>query len=225
MMSQQQLFAYCPQALYGDGCTDSTCPLIHDAKYCRPCGVLCSPASTYKTHISSPAHDKVLARQVIWRHCPVCDIVITAGVDVWALHIAGRRHRNNATRVGVKPASVTSTVPPKHAPALMLCEACDLTINVYAWETHVNGRQHQVHERHAKFRHAFEQAARDRDDVKVSHGESGLDFGVISLDTATSGLHGILSLSAIGSDPITLLSVEIFSQNRSQNAGAPYAYH
>ncbi|KAI0691004.1 P-loop containing nucleoside triphosphate hydrolase protein [Cerioporus squamosus] len=208
----QVLFAYCPQALYGSGCSDSSCPLLHDAKYCKLCAVICEPASAYEGHLQSSAHTKKSTRKALWQYCTLCRIPITA--EVWSIHVAGRKHHRHAASRGIDPNAVEPTDPPRNEPSLRYCEHCDLTLNLESWAAHTNGANHRTQEKHAAFQTAFEQATRHRDGVYVSHVD-GLDFGVVSIDAARQGLGAHILVETEDATPVSVTSLDIYSRFRT----------
>ncbi len=209
----QVLFAYCPQALYGSGCSDFSCPLIHDAKYCRLCAVICQPASAYEAHIQSSEHRRKSAARLYWKYCTLCRIPITT--EAWSVHIAGRKHQGQAASRGIDPIAVLPIDPPGDEPTLRYCEQCDFTLNLDAWGSHINGEKHRTQARHAAFRSAFEKATRGRAGVEVSHVD-GLDFGVVSIDAARQGLHAQISVKTpTNATPISVTSLDIYSRFRA----------
>ncbi len=209
----QALFAYCPQSLYGTGCTDRACTLVHDAKYCQLCAVICEPASSYNDHVDSIQHKKSLERPC-WVHCPICNISVTDRPEVWGVHIAGRPHRQHAIRNGVEPDSVRPISPPANAARLKRCDLCNIVLDITAWESHSAGRWHRIHEQHAAYKAAFVRASQDREGVSVSHAGDGVDFGIVTLPVAKKGVQSEFLVSTDGGASVTLVSADVISASR-----------
>ena len=206
----QALFTYCPQSLYGTGCTDPACTLVHDAKYCQLCAAICEPASSFNNHLNSTQHTKSLERPY-WVHCPVCNISETNKPDVWDIHAAGRPHKQAATQRGVQPDSVRPTSPPTDSPLLKRCDLCNITLHIIAWDSHIAGRRHKLQEQHMAYRSAFVRASQDRDGINVSHAEDGLDFGIVDSAAAKKGVQSELLVSTENGAPVTLVSTDVIS--------------
>lgn len=204
----QALFTYCPQSLYGTGCTDPACTLVHDAKYCQLCAVICQPASSYGSHLESPQHKKVLERPS-WIHCPLCNVSLPDQPTTWQAHVTGRPHKQRATRQGIEPNSIQPTSPPADSTRLKHCDFCDITVDINAWDSHVAGRLHKIQKQHAAFRAAFARASQDREGVNVSHAEEGLDFGIVDLVRAKKGVQSEFLVSTDNAASITLVSTDV----------------
>ncbi|RPD55533.1 P-loop containing nucleoside triphosphate hydrolase protein [Lentinus tigrinus ALCF2SS1-7] len=214
MATSTFLFAYCPQTLYGAGCSDPTCSLIHDAKYCDVCGVICQPAATYSTHISSQSHIKRVSN-TRWLHCPICRVSVI-GQHIWDSHVNGRLHLKTAKSRSVDPKLVQPTEPPLVTPGMRRCETCNVHIPDHNWTSHLSSRAHRNLEQHAAFRAAFELASHDKHGVSVSHAESGLDFGIVEVAEASRGLQGRLAISTDDHTSTTVVSAN-FIRSKSGN--------
>ncbi|KAI1789429.1 P-loop containing nucleoside triphosphate hydrolase protein [Ganoderma leucocontextum] len=185
----QVLFAYCPQTLYGAGCADPACTLVHDARWCKLCAVICEPASSYDKHLDSTQHKKALERPS-WVHCPLCKVSVIDRPEVWDIHIAGRPHRQRALQQHIEPDS--------------RCDFCNIVLDITAWESHMRVQ-------HAAYRVAFVRASQDREGVNVSHAEAGLDFGIVGLAAAKKGVQSDLLVSTDNHVSVTLVSADVVS--------------
>ena len=213
------LFAYCPQTLYGTGCNDTACSLIHDATYCDICGVICDPASSYDTHITSQKHLRRVA-QSNWLHCSLCGVTVQ-GQHIWDSHVKGRLHLKTAKRHHiVDPSSVQPSVPPSEGSSgVKHCETCNAHYHEVNWQAHLSSRMHHRLEQHYAFRGALERANKDQHGVRVSHGESGVDFGIIGIAQASSGLQERLLITTDKETSTAIVSAILIGGKSAKNHG------
>ncbi|TBU29420.1 P-loop containing nucleoside triphosphate hydrolase protein [Dichomitus squalens] len=219
----QVLFSYCPQTLYGEGCTDPDCTLIHDAKYCKLCAVICEPALAYESHCTTDAHIKQQNRPR-WLHCPICNVSLPTPGS-WSSHANGRAHQRCAVKRGLNPSLVKPVEPPSNSPQLRYCETCELTVAFDAWTVHRGGKSHRLREQHALFRASIGRATQDRG-VSVSH-EDGLDFGIVSLAVAKAGVNAEVVITTSTTSPVYEVLASIHSgiagKLRSKKIQSPFA--
>ncbi|KAI0945598.1 hypothetical protein AcW1_001783 [Taiwanofungus camphoratus] len=210
----------CPDALYSGGCVNTHCSLKHGAKLCEICGVICAPMSNYQAHTRSKGHREkasVAASSVsTWLRCPICNIKVS-GNTVWSQHIAGARHRQTAAKQGLSP-NVNPEDPDPLRANQKRCMLCNRIMLKSSWASHVEGQEHKRHESIATYKAAFEQAQNDKKGVTVSHGEGGIDFGVVGPQHSAS----IDALArTIVSSQVFIVRVNVFSA--SQNAVCPFS--
>ena len=204
----QVLFSYCPQALYGGGCTDSGCTLTHDAKYCQICAVICEPAAAYESHCATNAHLK-LRNRPRWLHCPICNVSLPTP-ESWTAHTNGRPHQRRASQQGLNADLVKPVDPPHDSPQLRYCELCSLRLAPDAWVAHMGGKSHRRREQHALFSASIRGGTQEQEGVSVSH-EDGLDFGIVSPTAAKDGVEAKIVIDSRSFSPIFEASTTMFS--------------
>ncbi|TFK80574.1 P-loop containing nucleoside triphosphate hydrolase protein [Polyporus arcularius HHB13444] len=93
---------FCPDVLYGTGCSDTSCIAEHDVILCELCIVVCSPASNYDSHIRGQSHRTNLQLATTLpgrlgaedlRRCTVCSFNIP--MDAWGIHLAAPAHKKH----------------------------------------------------------------------------------------------------------------------------------
>ncbi|KAH9948068.1 P-loop containing nucleoside triphosphate hydrolase protein [Amylocystis lapponica] len=182
--------AICPHQLYSGACTLDDCQLDHGAKFCDLCGIICSPASSFdshargKRHIERASFAAALASTSL--KCYLCDVSVN-GETNWSQHIAGAPHRKAAARYGVSPKirpEDPNAVPAGHK----RCTLCTRNIAKASWSSHLRGQYHLKLQRYANYKAAFEQAEKDKKGVTISHGDTGVDFGVVELTSSERGV-------------------------------------
>ncbi|KAI0691003.1 P-loop containing nucleoside triphosphate hydrolase protein [Cerioporus squamosus] len=142
----------------------------------------------------------------------VCDIQVLGPV-VWKDHILGGPHSRRSASHGVAPEDVQPVVPPESQ--YKSCALCKEAVPIRRWRGHVASASHTRREGHALLRSTFERSAQNRNGLSISHEDSGLDFGVVSLEDAIAGVQVNVSISA--STPASILRAEI-SRNVGQDA-------
>ncbi len=175
----------CHHLLYNGACHAHACPLNHDFKYCAICAVVCSPV-IFSSHENGRQHRVNLAARPdsSWLVCSVCDVRVS-GERCWYQHVSGAAHRTKAQTKGLKP-----TVLPRQAEVLdsYRCFTCTRVVHVNDWLTHLKSGLHKRLQNVAYKRLNIQQAAREQDGATVSHGEKGVDFGVVTRAVAQRGI-------------------------------------
>ncbi|ETW81077.1 hypothetical protein HETIRDRAFT_247149, partial [Heterobasidion irregulare TC 32-1] len=110
----------------------------------------------------------------------------------WEGHISGKRHRSRSKHIGVP-----INVQPEDAhvlPGKAYCEICDIVIYSSLWPAHLTGPAHKRREKFVAYKSAFDEASKDRHGVAMSHGELGVDFGIVELQDAKAGVQAELKI-------------------------------
>ncbi|KAI9061625.1 P-loop containing nucleoside triphosphate hydrolase protein [Trametes sanguinea] len=198
----------CPNQLFAGGCSQPNCPLLHHARFCDICSIVCVPATLWSSHISGRQHRARAATgssTVVL--CPICKVRLP-GETTWLEHISSTAHQNAAQAARVSP----SVCPrdPAH-PSNNFCLVCRRSIPTSSWAAHLRADGHQKAQRNALYRARFEQAERDRGGVSVAH-EDGLDFGIVSVDEARQGLKRRIAVNlAPDASRVLITKVETFA--------------
>ncbi|KAI0075957.1 P-loop containing nucleoside triphosphate hydrolase protein [Panus rudis PR-1116 ss-1] len=166
------------------------CQFRHDVLICSPCGAICMTNLNYQAHLRGKRHRKNTTGGGRVFQCTVCTLNVTEGQ--WEEHVGGEKHAGQAFLRGLDP-----DVEP--APAALhrdekLCTICDRIIQLGNWGSHIQGRSHMKMKRLVAFRSAFEEAEQNKHGVVVSHEEGGVDFGIVELDNAKSGVTSDLTI-------------------------------
>ncbi|KZT00672.1 P-loop containing nucleoside triphosphate hydrolase protein [Laetiporus sulphureus 93-53] len=181
----------CTQLLSTGACTLPSCPSSHDVHICRLCGVLCYTSNDYRAHLRGKVHKKkTLGRSVIY-HCSICNTNLHA--FGWITHVEGKRHKAHAKVQCVDPA----VEPEEEAtlPGHTFCNVCGINVRQSHWEFHLGSPSHVKKVLFTKYEAAVDEAEKNKHGVDVSHGEDGLDFGVVELQSASTGVRMTLSVS------------------------------
>lgn len=208
------LTQYCPAALYAGGCTTPGCRLLHTARLCQPCGVLCDTQYAYKRHTHKKAHRNNInanaSESTKLPFCVICERDI-GFLHVWNSHITGKHHRKAASRKGLSP-SIAAPEASQLARLAQYCSLCSLTLLKTHWAHHVQTVSHKRREAIAAHRGAFERAEEDKEGVVVAP-EGEVDFGVVQPDRSRGGVHKVLVLHlAAGAPNVKLEKVEVLDR-------------
>ena len=175
----------CPQVLTTGACREATCPFRHHVHICRPCGVVSFSAAIHQTHLKGRRHLNTIQGGGITLRCSICDIVVVGSAS-WKQHVSGRRHRQNVqdqgAAVDLEPEEATSQAGYNY------CTVCKTCVQERFWHSHPNSSTHRRRIRFAKFAAAFDEAAKDKHGITVSHQAGGLDFGIIDIPSAQDGV-------------------------------------
>lgn len=200
--------AICPRLQATGVCRDETCTLSHGIVSCQPCQRMFSNSADYVSHIKTKKHKNAVAGINILAFCPICRVCLPA--PTWSTHhIVGKRHRARIAqeRVGVE-------VTPEEVPAAegqRRCDVCDCVIDEQQWDVHVRSAKHRTKEQFTSFRSAFDDAAKDKHGVSLSH-LSGLDFGVVEPQIASRGVSIDIVVQAVAPDTnIRILDIQLSS--------------
>ncbi|KAI0062690.1 P-loop containing nucleoside triphosphate hydrolase protein [Artomyces pyxidatus] len=182
----------CPRFLSSGSCQVEWCGFRHDVTSCEPCQLLLDSPAAYAAHLYTKKHTNKVSGKSALYHCPACDVTLN-GTQTWGTHIQGKRHIARA-RAATEAAAATGTRPnvgPARLPVLQgqrRCELCDLIVSTDSWAWHITQRGHRSKEDYVSSKRAVEDASRDRNGVVISHGEGGLDFGVVEASDAWNGV-------------------------------------
>ncbi|KAH9930514.1 P-loop containing nucleoside triphosphate hydrolase protein, partial [Epithele typhae] len=165
----------CPQHLFAGGCTRQNCPLQHNVKFCDFCNITCVH-DIFAQHLAGKRHGaRSQAGQVVAVRCPVCNTRLT-GNATWVEHVTSPDHRARAQAAGRSPEVYPLDASLANA---NVCLACKRAILQSDWTPHLRSAAHKRITQNTVYQAQFEQAERDRQGVFVSHGEEGIDFGVV----------------------------------------------
>ncbi len=211
----------CQESLFYGSCDIPRCPQVkyHAARFCEPCGIICSNEAARASHFRSAAHLRKAAAaatespSITWMHCPVCNIQLI-GRASWQAHASSGRHARKAAAHGVASEDVQPTAPPTES--FKQCKLCREAHPNRLWRYHLISKAHKRREEHSVLRSAYERAGQDKGGIVVSHADSDVDFGVIDLARANQGLGVDLSISASGP---TTSTVSISRVNVSPQIG------
>lgn len=127
-----------------------------------------------------------------------------------AQHVTGRPLRSHNERRGA-PADLQ----PEGAPVLpghVRCELCDVVVGDDLWASHVAKPAHKRRENLVAYKSAFDEAAKDKHGVTVSHGEYGVDFGIVEVQDAERGVSVELKVQMIDpSSGIKMMDLKLSS--------------
>ncbi|THH18849.1 hypothetical protein EW146_g2196 [Bondarzewia mesenterica] len=184
---------------------------------CELCRRLFTDAHAYKFHVQGKDHKKRAkgAGKVLW--CRLCDRVIM-GMHFWEMHMKGKPHASVARRLGVTP----TDVQPEEAPAFpggVCCDLCDFFVKEKSWTAHANTARHKSGERFAAYKIALNEASEDKQGVVVSHGELGVNFGVLEVSEAGRGVR--VELVVHTTAPTSSIKISRFTLSSSLNSSAP----
>ncbi|KAI0027031.1 P-loop containing nucleoside triphosphate hydrolase protein [Vararia minispora EC-137] len=180
-------------------CDDASCPYIHDLFFCDICGMSWAIEQIYKAHLVSRLHQRKVSGAGGNFYCPVCDMRIS-GSKNWTQHLCGRRHCRNASKQGIDPAHVEPEVPPQPKNDIH-CHVCNFDVRAHQWNAHVKQAKHKSREAFVSLKAVLDDAAKDRNGVTVSHGEVGIDFGVVEVAEAAASVRTSVALKI--TDPNT----------------------
>lgn len=189
----------CPTLLTTGVCSDPGCNLKHDLHICRTCAVVSLSAEIHQIHLSGKRHQRALRGQTVIVTCPICNVNIS-GSRTWKQHIESKRHARKAEAAGLA-ASDIQPVEPTHQAGHVYCTVCKIFILEQHWPIHPSSKLHQRKLRYARFEAAFEEAAKDKHGISVSHQTGGLDFGVTEVALAQNGVS--LNLDVTNSVPLS----------------------
>lgn len=206
-MATNNIQELCPDQLFTGSCTTSQCPLRHDARFCELCVVVCCPAFMYSTHVSGKQHRTKAAKGGnITVLCPLCNTRLS-GQATWLQHVDSADHCAKAQATG-KSASVHPRDPAN--PNAIFCLICKRSIQT-AWAKHLRSDVHQRLQRNAQYRSQYEQAELGQQGVVMSHGDGGLDLGIVSAEGAKAGLQRQLTVTLDASAPtMSIVGVDVF---------------
>ncbi|PIL27838.1 hypothetical protein GSI_10992 [Ganoderma sinense ZZ0214-1] len=119
--------------------------------------------------------------------CELC-VLICSPASNFASHIRSWKHLENASKAA-PPSRVISG-------ELIRCPPCSVTVSSTQWGTHITGDSHRRHQELASLRAAYELAESDKQGVRVSHFDAGVDFGAIDVDQAAAGRRFEVTLSS-----------------------------
>lgn len=189
----------CSQLLTTGVCQDASCAFRHDVYICRPCGVVSFSSEPHQAHLRGRRHLKTIQGKGTMLYCPLCDS-IGPGAS-WRKHISGPRHTINARDQGsivdIEPEEATSHAGYKY------CTVCETFVRENLWLRHLSFSKHYRRIKFAKFAAAFDEAAKDKHGITVSHHAGGLDFGIIDLSSAQDGV----SLNLVVKNSVPTLKV------------------
>ncbi|KAI0824891.1 P-loop containing nucleoside triphosphate hydrolase protein [Trametes gibbosa] len=209
----------CPAQLFAGGCSTSNCPLLHHARYCELCSLICVPASLWTVHINGRRHTASAARGggtlVV---CSICNVRLS-GETTWLEHVSSTSHRTTArerqTSAEVCPRD------PSRPETHNYCIVCRRPIEISSWNSHLQGIGHQRAQSSALYRARFEQAERNQRGVSISLPD-GVDFGVVSLAECRQGIEKQVVISLDDSERaiVVITRVETFSGSSSRPSPA-----
>lgn len=139
----------------------------------------------------------------------------------WEQHINGRPHRSRTEGVG---ASVDVQPEEAHAlPGQTRCQLCDVNVNSRHWTSHVTKPSHKRREQFVAYKSAFDEASKDKHGVTISHGDSGIDFGIVELQDAEGGVRVELKIQMTSpSTRIKITGLKLASTSSSLSFRSPY---
>lgn len=180
----------CPRLLSEGACTSDDCDFRHDVHLCQTCRIVCMSAGALQSHLNGKKHRiRVRAQACPYpSFCNLCQVLLGSPWN-YPQHIQGRTHlaslegrkENNESRSDESVSEVL-LVPP----GLVNCQVCDANVADRLWSNHVTGFKHRKKERFAAIQAAFDEADKDKHGITVSHGDDGVDFGFVDLDTLST---------------------------------------
>ncbi|KAL4247257.1 DNA2/NAM7 helicase family protein [Abortiporus biennis] len=199
------------QKLFSTGvCNNSSCRQRHDVQLCRECYLVLPNSEAYAAHCRSAKHLKRRRGLSTLLYCPSCDVPVP--FNCWGIHCQGRRHLRESTRLGnsatIEPEELTEL------PGHNYCSTCSMFVRQDLWTEHPNLPAHKRKLRFSRFAAAFDEAAKDKNGVIVSHQDVGLDLGVVTAEAASQGaVVGHLELKlTVPSARISLVEVIVSSR-------------
>ncbi|KAI0747145.1 P-loop containing nucleoside triphosphate hydrolase protein [Daedaleopsis nitida] len=147
--------------------------------------------------------DKSCKHQHDVRICELC-VVICSPASNFDSHIQGRQHLGRLRDAGATARPVNG-----HS---RRCIVCSLTLPESTWTSHLASEDHRKHQRLATLRAAYEQSEVNKHGVSVSHAETGVDFGVISLAQASEGTVVELTVSTQSPQTTSIVKTEVRSR-------------
>ena len=210
----------CPHLQSSGTCAVESCPFNHDVIFCEPCQRIFTSARIYEAHSRGKKHLKVISGVSTSFHCPACGVNVS-GMHCWEQHINGRLHRSRTEGVG---ASVDVQPEEAHAlPGQTRCQLCDVNVNSRHWTSHVTKPSHKRREQFVAYKSAFDEASKDKHGVTISHGDSGIDFGIVELQDAEGGVRVELKIQMTSpSTRIKITGLKLASTSSSLSFRSPY---
>lgn len=161
---------------------------------------------SHQSHLRGRKHLSIMRGTSISYRCPTCDRTIP-GAN-WATHLRGRKHKRNAAAKGsaieVEPEELTSM------PGHQYCTVCKTLVLDRLWDRHPASVLHRRRLGFAKFEAAFDEAGKDKHGITVSHLSGGLDFGVIEVAAAQTGVSLVLTVTnSVPLSKVTLVEVKV----------------
>ena len=140
------------------------------------------------------------------RICELCVVVCSPAASFDA-HIQGRQHLSK-----LKEADASSRPANDRA---RRCIVCSLTLSESAWTSHLASESHQKHQQLATLRAAYENSETNQHGVKISHADTGVDFGVVSLTKASEGVRAEVTISTESARDVAVVRNEVRSRIRN----------
>ncbi|KAL4247242.1 DNA2/NAM7 helicase family protein [Abortiporus biennis] len=210
----------CPELLAKGVCETPGCRKKHDVHICRDCGVVSESTHNYHQHLAGRSHRRKVAGLNGPFFCKACSISVQCREN-WVGHVNGRRHRTNCAHV-----DIDVNAPPEEVVDVeghIYCNVCRAFVLERNWARHPSTPIHQRKTRFAKLEAAFADAAKDKHGISVSHHPDGLDFGVVAVEDAGSGIDRQLTVkSAVPLAKISLIGLEV---TRPFRQTSPFSLH
>lgn len=167
----------CPKLQSQGACNDPSCIYRHDVRICEECGVVCSSAALFQSHIQSKRHKRQLLGLNDVQHCPLCNMNV---MGLWSQHLLTRRHCKMAKRQGE-----TAVVEPLEA-TTGYCAICRKQVMPNHMTRHLQSPKHLTAEKYVTYKATLEEAEKNKHGVTVS---DVLDFGIVSAADAQKGVN------------------------------------
>ncbi|KAH9948060.1 P-loop containing nucleoside triphosphate hydrolase protein [Amylocystis lapponica] len=198
---------FCPHLLYTGNCAVFGCHLCHDVKFCELCSYICYPATSFDFHTRGNQHidnTRQAALASAATKCSLCNVIISDD-RLWFQHLAGIPHRDIAARNGVNP-NIPPQVPTTIPDGFTRCALCKEVVVHFLWSSHLISPRHLQVQQLLSYKTAFGQAERDKMGVTLSHGDTGIDFGIVELSISSE--RGIRTSVAVRTtDPSSRISI------------------
>ncbi|KAA1476102.1 P-loop containing nucleoside triphosphate hydrolase protein [Dentipellis sp. KUC8613] len=202
----------CPNILSRGFCSNNTCEFQHDLFACDTCDTIFPSRSAYNDHLQSRRHRNRVSGASTYVECSICHVGLSQ--SNWAGHIRAKGHLNKAKAQGVDPR--TDPVEPSNGAisGTQVCNVCHCGVPQRFWAAHFNGPTHRRAEQFLAYKAVYDDAAKDKHGVTISHIE-GLDFGIVEVADVPRARKELTIETTIPRAQVKILSIKWSSASSS----------
>ncbi|TFY71299.1 hypothetical protein EVG20_g1692 [Dentipellis fragilis] len=210
----------CPDTLSKGFCSRGDCTFRHDVFTCEPCGGIFTSQNAYNGHLQGRRHLNKVSGSALYVECPICHIVLSQ--TKWVKHTHAKSHKNKAQAQGVDPRVEPVEISGAAPSGTQFCNICRCIVPQHYWASHIIGRNHRRTEQFLAYKAVYDDAAKDKHGITVSHLEEGLDFGVVEVADAGQAQQELIVEITVPRARVRITSIKWSSQSSIRHRASPF---